>query len=133
MTTTTNLNITHIEASQAQKEVTANEAFAILDGAVAGLLTKEMTSDADYTLATTGTAPYEWQRAAIKITDSPSTLTTGRNIIVPAEAKPYIFINATAQTLTLKTSAGSGIAVAASKTALLYCDGTNVVRVTADA
>lgn len=133
MTTTTNLTITHISASQAQKEVTANEAFNILDGVAGGLLTKEMTSDADYTLATTGTAPYEWQRAALKITDSPATLTTGRNIICPAKAKPYIFINATAQTLTLKTASGSGIAVASNKTALLYCDGTNVVRVTADA
>lgn len=132
MTTTTNLNITHISASQAQKEVTANEAFDILDGAVGGLFTKNMASDADYTLATTGTPPFEWQRAAVKITDTGPVLTTGRNIIVPAEAKAYIFINATAQTLTLKTSAGSGIAVATTKTALLYCDGTNVVRVTAD-
>lgn len=133
MTTTTNLNITHISASQAQKEVTANEAFDILDGAIGGLLTHEMSSDADYTLLTTGTPPYEWQRMAIKITDSPTTLTAARNIVVPAEAKPYIFINATAQTLTLKTASGTGIGVATNKTALLYCDGTNVVRVTADA
>ncbi len=131
--TTANLNLPEIAESQSSKYLTHNEALAILDGAVAGLFTKNMASDADYTLATTGTPPYEWQRAAVKVTDTGPVLTTGRNIIVPAEAKPYIFINATAQTLTLKTPAGSGIGVATGKTALLYCDGTNVVRVTADA
>lgn len=131
--TTANLNLPEIAESQSGKYLTHNEALAILDGAVAGLFTKNMASDADYTLATTGTPPYEWQRAAVKITDTGPVLTTGRNIIVPAEAKLYILINATAQTLTLKTPAGSGIGVATGKTALLYCDGTNVVRVTADA
>jgi len=132
MTTTSNLQISHIAASQAQKEVTANEAFDILDGAGAGQLVHDMTSDADYTLATTGTPPYEWQRACVKITDTGTVLTAARNIVVPDAAKPYIFINATGQPLTVKTAAGSGVAVAAGATALLYCDGTDVVRVTAD-
>jgi len=134
MTTTANLTITHLTANQNNPDVTENESKDIFDGAIAGLLTHNMASDADYTLLTTGTPPYEWQNSTIEITDttSPETLTTGRNIIVPDNNNVYIFVNNTAQTLTLKTSAGSGIAVATLKTAFLRCDGTNVVRVTAD-
>lgn len=132
MMSTANLAIAYLSVSQAQKEVTANAAFDVLDSVAAGILVHEMAADADYTLST-ATTPQEWQYAAIKITDTPTTLTTGRNIIVPVNKKFYIFINATAQTLTVKTAAGTGIAVAAGKTAILLCDGTNVVRVTADA
>jgi hypothetical protein len=128
--TTTNLALPEISESQPGKYLTHNAALAILDAA-AGLLVHEMASDADYTLST-ATTPQEWQYGAIKITDSPSTLTGAKNIIVPTNKKHYTFINATAQALTLKTSAGTGPSVAAGKTAILLCDGTNVVRVTAD-
>jgi len=132
MTTTTNLEVTHLAANQNTPEVTENEAKDIFDDAIAGLLTHDMASDADYTLST-ATSPEEWQYSTVEITDTGTALTTGRNIIVPVNKKIYIFVNSTLQTLTLKTSAGSGIAVATVKTAILRCDGTNVVRVTADA
>lgn len=94
------------------------------------MATHNMASDADYTLTKA-----QYSKTVVKITDttSPPTLTIGRNIIVPAEVRQITFINSTAQTLTLKTSGGTGIAVATAKTAILLCDGTNVVRVTADA
>ena len=95
------------------------------------LLTHNMTSNADYTLSVV-TTPEEWEYSTIKITDTGVVLTGAKNIIVPLNKKSYIFINTTAQALTLKTSTGTGIAVAAGKTAILLCDGTNVARVTAD-
>ena len=102
-----------------------------IDSVIDGMHTHDMASDADYTLSTS-TDPQEWQYEVVKITDTGVVLTTGRNIIVPTNTKKYLFINGTAQTLTLKTSGGSGIAVATVKNAILFCDGTNVIRMSAD-
>lgn len=110
-------------------------ATRLLEAAICGLLTHDMASDADYTLTTTG-SPEEWHYGTIEITDTGVVLTTGRNIIIPASREAYprtfVFVNNTAQTLTLKTASGTGIAVSTTKTAILRCDGTDVVRVTAD-
>ncbi len=133
---TTNLNITQWSAGQAQPEVTIGTAIDILDGIV-GMLTHNMASDADYTLATTGTEPFEWQYGVLRITDtsSPLKLTTTRSIIVPTYPKWYLFKNETAQSLTLKKSGGTGITVATGKWALLaYTTAdADVIRITPDA
>ena len=47
-------------------------------------------------------------------------------IICPAAAKLYVLQNNTSYAVTLKTSGGTGVAVAAGDTAFLFCDGTNV-------
>ena len=63
------------------------------------------------------------------------TLTAGRNVVIPAATygEWVIYNNTTGGfSITVKTSGGTGIAVAAGKRAILECDGTNVVRVTAD-
>lgn len=60
------------------------------------------------------------------------TGTTGgspRNLVVPAIEKPYIVYNGCGDTVTVKTAAGTGIAVPAGKTTWVYCDATNVVDV----
>jgi len=130
---TSGLSIGEFTEGQNNPDTTINNALNTLDGAIVVPLVHDMASDADYTLATTGDYPREWHRLIIKITDTGTNLTTGRNIIVPNNVRAYAFINATAQTLTLKRSAGTGTAVAASRWALLYCDGTNVDRLTSDA
>ena len=84
-------------------------------------------SDADYTLAdaehTVRCVRFGW-----------TGWTGGHNVIVPTYAGGrWHVINATGQTATVKTAAGTGIAVASTKSATLLCDGTNVVRLTADA
>jgi hypothetical protein len=50
-----------------------------------------------------------------------------QNLIVPAIEKVYIVNNGCADTITVKNSTGTGIAVPAGKTMYLYNDGTNVV------
>ena len=61
------------------------------------------------------------------------TLTGNRNVIVPADWQGIVYCNnGGAFTTTVKTAGGSGIVVGQGKRALLYADGTNVVRVTAD-
>jgi hypothetical protein len=57
------------------------------------------------------------------------TGTTGgaRDLIVPSIEKPYIVRNDCADTITVKTAAGTGIAVPAGRTMWVYGDGVNVV------
>ena len=50
-----------------------------------------------------------------------------QNLVVPAIEKPYIVNNGTADTITIKTPSGSGIAVPTGKTMWVYNNGTNVV------
>lgn len=61
------------------------------------------------------------------------TGTTGgstRNLVVPSIQKPYIVQNDCADSILVKTAAGTGITVPAGKTMWVYSDGTNVVSVT---
>jgi len=50
-----------------------------------------------------------------------------QNLIVPAIEKVYIVNNGCADTITVKNTTGTGIAVPAGKTMYVYNDGTNVV------
>lgn len=58
---------------------------------------------------------------------------SGHNGIVAALKRKWWIYNATGQTITVKTASGTGIAIATGATALVYCDGTNVLRLSADA
>lgn len=98
---------------------------ALVEDAIAGRASVAM-SDADYTLTSNNGAADEARNMVIRMT---GTLTAPRNVICPTAAKLYIFENATTGgfAVTLKTSAGTGVSVAAGASALLRCDGTNVV------
>ncbi len=73
-------------------------------------------------------------QAACSYLTTTGVLTGNRNVIVPNNWQAVVFCNNTgAFTTTFKTSAGAGIVVAQTKRAILIADGTNVVRVTADA
>jgi len=62
------------------------------------------------------------------------TLTAGRNIVVPLGVQQWTVHNNTTGgfALTFIGASGTGTSVAAGKRAIIYADGTNVVRVTAD-
>lgn len=121
MSTTTNLLVTEIAASQSQKEVTANNAFQAFDKAIAGKLAQAITS-ADVTLSDA-----DARNAIIELS---GTLTGNRNLIVPTRTKIYAVYNGTsgAYTVTVKTSGGTGVVVSQGTREFVYCDGTNVVR-----
>lgn len=53
-----------------------------------------------------------------------------RNLVVPSIEKVYIVNNTCADSVVVKTAAGTGITVPAGKSAWVYSDGTNVVDVT---
>lgn len=82
-------------------------------------------------------AAADWTLSAAEIKTmflSTSNSSGATNIIAPTTAnKVYVLYNATASACTIKTAAGTGVEVATTKTAIVRCDGTNYVRVTADA
>lgn len=123
---TTNLGITHIDAAQNQKEVTANEAFDHLDEALTNRLQKGITDGSDTVLDTA----VGGEALANLVYQMTGTLTANRNMVVPTNKKVYVCQNATTGgfSVTVKTAAGSGIAVAPGETRILYCNGTNVVE-----
>ena len=125
MPTSPNLEATHLDANTSQPSVVLNESLDLVDEAMNGYIAINFASDADYTLST-ASDPEEWQYGVINMTDTGVVLTTGRNVIVPDNERVYNVINSTAQTLTFKTSGGTGIAVTAGNAGQLYCDGTNV-------
>jgi len=84
--------------------------------------THDLAGDSDYTL----TAEQE-SFGRIIITDTSAFLTQARNIICSDNERGYFFQNDTTFSLTLKTSAGTGVVVASGFSTLLFCDGTNVI------
>jgi hypothetical protein len=68
----------------------------------------------------------ELNRIAYQFT---GVLTGNRNIIVPNTVQQYWVTNDTtgSYTFTVKTAAGTGVAIATGSRTILYCDGTNVV------
>jgi len=82
-----------------------------------------ITADANYTL-TTGQNLY----AKLEITDTGVVLSAGRDIIIDDVGRILIFTNSTLQTLTVKVSGGSGVAVLAGGSAVLVSDGTDVTN-----
>lgn len=93
-----------------------------------GILTKAMPSDANYTLTAA-----EARNRILQISGG-TTLTATRNIVIPLAQKEYIVYNnaAGAQSLQFIGATGTGITVGTGKRAIIYADGTNVVRVTSD-
>jgi hypothetical protein len=84
-------------------------------------------SSADVTLALTNTNTSQTARNLRLV----CTGTSGgaRNLNVPAVEKLYLVANGLADTVTVKTVAGTGVAVPTGKSMLLYCDAINVLNV----
>lgn len=91
--------------------------------AFSAMLSKAITT-ADVTLTTAEAM----EQGVIRLTGTP---TAARNLIVPAKAKVYFIDNDTAGAfaVTVKTAAGTGVALASGTNGALFCDGTNVVSI----
>lgn len=110
----------------------ANTVFKQLEDAIAG--TEDITlSSSDVTL-TDSQYTFGNQAGAMTL-NLTGTLTANVNIIVPARSKLFLVKNGTSgsYTVTVKTSAGTGVTVAQGTNKLVHCDGTNVVDGLSDA
>lgn len=95
----------------------------LLEQAITGYLSIAKTDATDYTLTNTDYAINETRNAVIEFTGSPGNVF---NVITPAAEKTWLFKNSTNQTMTVKVSGQTGVAVPAGTAKLLYCDGTDV-------
>jgi len=121
---TPNLQITHIVATQDQKEVTANAAFDALDGAMNGVATKVIA--ADDTLTTSETRD---NFLIILEPDSTLAASAGFTLDFPDTNKRFMaFVNNTGFPCTLRNSVGGGstVAVADGAAVIVHYDGTDV-------
>ena len=100
-----------------------------IEEAVVGYGNPNFPSDADLTISLTDTYSTQTARCfALNVTSSVS-LSITRNLIVPTTQKTYLIRNNTtgAQSIIVKTSAGSGVTVPNGYRVHVYVDGTNVV------
>jgi len=131
--TTETLNLTEFVAGQDNPDTPINAGLNVFDVKHNKVLTIDVASDADLSITATGSVPQQWQHAGFHITDTGVALTTGRNVVLPNnEQGIFHCFNDTAQTLTFKPATGTGIAVAAAARAILECDGSDMVRWSAD-
>jgi hypothetical protein len=107
-------------------DVVNNNITSMVEQAIAGLATINTWTTASHTLTTADGTTDEARCAILQCSGAPGAAAT---VICPAFSKVYIIKNSVTggYAVTLKTASGTGISVPNGGTALLYCDGTNVV------
>lgn len=126
------LGFAELEAGQAQPEVTVNGALRAITQAIADEIAIDLEADEDYELGDD-----EWPYGVIRITDQGTVLSMGRAVIYPdvdtlvggTSRMRFMFVNETAQTLTLKRSGETGVAVASGDTAFVWHNGTDIAAI----
>jgi hypothetical protein len=98
--------------------------------ALVGLGNPVFPSDANLTITLSNTVALQTARALVLNATSTGSLTVTRELVVPTIEKQYIVQNNTSggQSITVKTSGGTGITVPNGRKAHLYVDGTNVIQ-----
>lgn len=79
-------------------------------------------ANATYTLTAYNGLPDEARNAVLNLI---GTNATAQNLVAPAVQKTYIVKNATGAQVTIKTSGGTGVAIANGTTRIVWCDGTD--------
>ena len=79
-------------------------------------------ANATYTLSANNGLPDEARNAVLNLI---GTNSAPQNLIAPAVDKTYIVKNATGATVTIKTSGGTGVAIATGTTRIVWCNGTD--------
>lgn len=132
MSTTPFLGMTYLQSAQSQKEATVNDALDIIDNYAASpsshATRQPVAISGAHTLSTT--------EAAARIMEFTGALAGAADVTLPsADVGEWVVANLTSGgfAITLKTPSGTGTAVGAGKRAILYSDGTNIVRATTDA
>jgi hypothetical protein len=102
-----------------------------VEQAIIGLGTVDYIADANLTISITNSNSAQAARALVlNVTSGFGSLTQTRELVVPTIEKQYIVQNNTTggQSITVKTSGGTGITVPNGRKAHLYVDGTNVIQ-----
>jgi hypothetical protein len=116
------------ELSGTWGDVVNNNITSMVEQAIAGLSTiNTWTANAHTLTVADGTTSESRCAMLVAANGSGGTaLSAAGEIICPAASKLYVLKNGSSYAVTLKTAAGTGVAVPAGDTAFLFCDGTNV-------
>ena len=104
-----------------------NKVTNMVEEAIAGRKVVNTWSGNSHTLTVVEGATSESRAAILTLTDTGTNLTGAATVVCPANSKIYVMQNSSGQAATLKTPSGTGISVPNGGTALLVCDGTNVI------
>jgi hypothetical protein len=101
-------------------ETTNSNLGTIIESAITNVV--DITfANAQYTLTAFNGLPDEARNAVLNLI---GTNSAPQNLIAPSVEKTYIIKNATGATVTIKTSGGTGVAIATGTTRIVWCDGT---------
>lgn len=110
-------------------DVVNNNITSMIEEAIAGRAVVNTWTTNSHTLTEADGLTSEARCAMLEIDDDGSgNPTASATVICPSKTKTYIVNNSCGQTATIKTSAGTGVAVPDGTTMLVFCDGTNVVQ-----
>lgn len=104
---------------------------SMVEEAIAGLATINTWSTNSHTLTVANGTTSESRSAMLVLTDTGTALTGAGEVICPTAAKIYVVKNDTGQTITIKTSGGTGVDILDGTAKIVFCDGTNVVQASA--
>ena len=109
-------------------DVVNDNITSMIEQAVAGLATINSWTANSHTLTTANGTTSEARCAMLVIDDDGAGNPSGAaTVICPTATKAYIVQNISGQTVTVKTSAGTSVAIPNNQSALVFCNGTNVV------
>jgi len=98
------------------------------DQAIAGMVTINAWTGNTHTLTANSGSADEARYAILKLVAGGGLPNAAATLICPTSVtKTYIVNNGTGQTVTVKTSGGTGFAIPTGTVAQVYCDGTNVL------
>ena len=99
----------------------------MVEEAIAGRKVINTWAGNSHTLSIVDGASSGSRAAILTLTDTSTALGGAATVVCPANSKIFVVQNTCGQAATLKTPSGTGISVPNGGTALLVCDGTNVV------
>ena len=116
------------ELSGTWGDVVNDNITSMVEEAIAGRAVINTWTANSHTLTTANGTTSESRCAMLEFTDTGTALSGAGTVICPTASKIYICKNDAGQTVTIKTSAGTGVDVADGETKFVFCDGTNVVE-----
>lgn len=118
------------ELSGTWGDVVNDNITSMVEEAVAGRAVINTWTTNSHTLTTADGTTAESRCAMLEFTDTGAALTGAATVVCPSLSKLYVCKNDSGQQVTIKTSAGTGVAIPDGQTMFVFCDGTNVEQCT---
>ena len=114
------------ELSGTWGDVVNDNITSMVEEAIAGRKVINTWTTNSHTLTTADGTTSEARAAMLEFTDTGTALTGAATVVCPSDSKLYVCKNDAGQQVTIKTSAGTGVAIPDGETMFVFCDGTNV-------